>query len=81
MELTELESWMEGKGLSQKELAAAVGVHESAVSLFLRGKRPVTDGFRWKFAMRWGWSLAMQFLGTGEESNVDRHAATGEHGG
>lgn len=58
-----LRRWMEEKNLSPTELSDQIGVSKYLVYLVLRNERPITDGFRWKFAQVYGWTVANQVLG------------------
>jgi transcriptional regulator with XRE-family HTH domain len=41
MEASELRRLIKRRGWTQRKAAAVIGVHESAVSLWLSGKRPI----------------------------------------
>jgi len=70
-----LSSWMEAEGINVPELARRVGLHRSYVFLIVKGTRPATGGFKWRFAREFGWENADRVFFSGDRPAHEK----GEH--
>jgi plasmid maintenance system antidote protein VapI len=52
-ELT-LKVWMDEKGYSNRQLAQELNLSYDIIYKMSTGKRPITDGFKWRFFQRFG---------------------------
>jgi len=57
-----LDAWMMLGGYTDRTLAEAIGVDPSYVWYIRKGKRPVTDRFRWRFAEKFGFDEAKKLF-------------------
>lgn len=55
-----LVQWMQARGFTIESLAAATGDSYSSIYMMLRGGRELSDAFKWRFALAFGWSNVEQ---------------------
>jgi hypothetical protein len=58
-----LVEWVQEKNFDIDSLAAVTGDSYSNIYMMLRGKRPVNDSFKWRFASHFGWAEAERLFG------------------
>lgn len=56
--------WMQRNGYTNRTLAAELGFTYDLIYMLTAGKRSITDGFRWRFAKRFGWEEAQAIFGS-----------------
>ena len=57
-----LAEWMEHNGFTNRTLAGELGFTYDLLYAVTNGKRPISDGFRWRFAQRFGWDVAQSIF-------------------
>lgn len=57
-ETQRLKQWIDEHGFDVARLAEVTGDSYSNVYLMTTGRRPINDGFRWRFAVAFGWQEA-----------------------
>ena len=63
MNTEQLIEWMQLNGHTNSSLAAAMGYSYEYIYKLAAGERPVTEGFRWRFAKTFGWEEAQRVFG------------------
>lgn len=58
MDSAHLITWMQSVGHTNSSLAVAMGYSYEYIYKLTAGERPVTEGFRWRFAQKFGWQEA-----------------------
>ena len=70
MELHEkLETWMRSLGYTNSTLAADVGVSYELIYKLVNNQAAFSNGFRWKFAQKFGYETANRVLSSGEREH------------
>lgn len=62
MNVTPLKTWMDANGYSNSSLAEELGFSYEYVYKLATGSQRITDGFKWRFAQRFGWYEATQLF-------------------
>lgn len=55
MNATALKTWMEARGYSNSKLAEELGFSYDYIYKLASGSQRIGDGFKWRFAQRFGW--------------------------
>ena len=58
-----LVEWMERNAYTNRTLADSLGFTYDLLYKVTSGERPVSEGFRWRFAQRFGWNEAVAIFG------------------
>ena len=67
-DLTNFQQWIKAQGFSHEKLARRLDVSQVLVHGYATGRKPVSDSFRWKFAIVFGFELAKELLGLRKEN-------------
>lgn len=62
MNSEQLNAWMHANGHTNTTLATAMGYSYEYIYKLTQGERPVTEGFRWRFAQTFGWDEAQRLF-------------------
>jgi transcriptional regulator with XRE-family HTH domain len=54
--------WMQSHRMTRDDLAKGLGLSSNFLWRILSGNRPMTDSFRWKFGMVYGFDIAVRIL-------------------
>lgn len=60
---TALRVWMEQQGLTNGQVAKKTGYSREQVWRLATGERPITEGFKWRFAETFGIDTALAVFG------------------
>jgi len=71
-DLTKFQEWIKAQGFSHEKLARRLDVSQVLVHSYATGRRPISDSFRWKFAIMFGYELAKDLLGLRRKTNDDK---------
>lgn len=52
--MTRLKQWMDERGISNPQLAEHTGYDRTQVYRMVKGERPITDAFKWRFYVAFG---------------------------
>lgn len=55
-------AWMKEKGFSTNSLAEAMNESYSTIWFIANGERPASDGFKWRFALTFGYEEATRLF-------------------
>ncbi len=61
-----LQKWMKAQGLTAPQVARRMGYDRVLVWRFATGERPISDGFKWRFAETFGSDTAAQVFNAPE---------------
>lgn len=57
-----LTQWMQERDFDYGTLAEATGDTYSSIYMMARGQRSVSDAFKWRFALHFGWEEATRLF-------------------
>lgn len=66
-----LTTWMHERGFDYRTLAEATGDDYSHIFLMAKGKRPVSDAFKWRFTLAFGWDEAERAFAVAERQMME----------
>lgn len=70
MNTEQLTTWMQSNGHTNCSLAMAMGYSYEYIYKLTTGERPVTEGFRWRFARTFGWEEVQRVFGDAESEPI-----------